>query len=275
MGCRPDRSLDATNIAAGGCAGRPALFRHTGPVSVRDNLRLLGFFVAAVVVLAACTGSEESAAPAGPKLDPEPRGLQTISAAAMGEVQSVRFSLSRTGAPVFIDAAEAISLESLEGVFSSPASAEAELKVLVNQSLGTKIGAVAIDEEIWLSNPVTGKFETLPPGFDIDPSSFFDPKGAWQPLLEKLTDVSFIAEEDRDGEAYHITGTAPEEQIRSITAGLVRGEDVVVDLWLDPSSGLVKAIEFETSLAGEPTQWELTLSDYGESFEIRDPTLGQ
>lgn len=193
----------------------------------------------------------------------------------MGEVESVRFTLARTGAPVFIDAADAISLESLEGIFSAPASAEAELKVLVNQSLGTKIGAVAIDDELWLSNPVTGKFETLPAGFDIDPSSFFDPKGAWQPLLENLTDVRFVGEEVRDGVAYHIRGTAPEAQMRSITAGLVRGDDVVVDLWLDPSSALVKAIQFDAVLSGAESSWELNFTDYGESFEIRDPTIGQ
>ena len=33
--------------------------------------------------------------------------------------------------------------------------------VTVDESLSTKLGAVAIDDEVWLSNPVTGTFEPL------------------------------------------------------------------------------------------------------------------
>ncbi len=224
----------------------------------------------------ACTGGDGSSANDGEKLATDAAALQSASAAAMGEVVGARFTLERSGAPVYIDATEAIGLDSLEGVYSAPASAQAELKVTVNDALRTRIGAVAIDEEIWLSNPVTGTFETLPPGFDIDPSSLFDPKGAWQPLLESLDSVEFVAEEQRDGvDTYHLTGTAPEARIRAVTADLVRGSDVDLDLWLDARTALVRAIEFDTEIGGSSNGWVLELDDYGETFEISDPTVGQ
>jgi hypothetical protein len=124
------------------------------------------------------------------------------SATAMGAVTSVEFSLRRDGAPIYIDEFERIALDSLRGQFTVPTRAQAELSVTVNGNLATRLGAVAIDEEVWISNPVTGDFETLPVGYDIDPSRFFDPEGGWQPLLANLQDVSIVGIDDR-GEQHH------------------------------------------------------------------------
>lgn len=219
-------------------------------------------------LLVSCGGGEDLG---GEKMATDADVLQAATAEAMGAVTSVRFELDRTGAPVFIDQVESISLDTLEGRFQSPGSADAILKVTVNGSLGTKLGAVAIGDEVWLSNPVTGKFETLPPGFDLDPSLFFDPKDGWQPLIEGLRDVEFVAEEDREGTTYHLTATALAENMEAITAGLVRGQDVDLDLWIQPVTGDVRAIEFSTEFDGAVSEWVLELREYGEEFEIVPP----
>lgn len=230
------------------------------------NVRVVVAILLAVLV--ACGSSEDLG---GPKLAHDPAVLQSTSAQAMADVTSVRFTLERTGAPVYIDQVESIALDGIEGRFSVPGSADAILRVTVNDSLGTKLGAVAIDDEVWLSNPVTGKFETLPPGFDIDPSLFFDPKGGWQPLIEGLTDVVFVAEEQREGTRYRLTGVAPAERMQAITAGLVRGQDVELDLWLHPATAAVTAVEFSTVFDGAQSDWVLELLDYGEDFTIEPP----
>ena len=231
--------------------------------------RALGVLpVCVVALLVACAGEDLG----GEKLPMDAGVLGPAAADAMGEVESVQFQLERTGAAVFIDGAESMSLDALDGRFSAPGSADAILEITVNGSLGTKIGAVAIDEEVWLSNPVTGEFETLPAGFDIDPSLFFDPEDGWRPLLAGLTNLQFVAEEDRDGTRYHLTGVAPADAMQSITAGLVREQDVELDLWLHPVTALVVAAEFETAFDGESSQWVLELENYGEPFVITDPT---
>ncbi len=234
------------------------------------RLRLLLLCALSILLFAAasCGGGEDLG---GEKLEQNAMSLQAASAEAMGAVTSVRFELERTGAPVFIDQIESISLDNLEGRFQSPGSADAILQVTVNGSLGTKLGAVAIGDEVWLSNPVTGEFETLPPGFDLDPSLFFDPKDGWQPLIEGLTDVEFVAEEDREGTRYHLTGTALSENMESITAGLVRGQDVDLDLWLHPVTADVRVIEFSTEFDGATSDWVLELREYGEEFVIEPP----
>ena len=209
----------------------------------------------------------------GTPLPTDAAALGAASAEAMGQVTSVRFALDRTGAPVFIDPAKSLSLDTIEGRFSAPGSADALVKVTVNGSLSTKLGAVAIDDEVWMSNPITGEFETLPAGFDIDPSLFFDPKDGWRPLLEGLEDLQFVGEEDRDGTRYHLTGVAPATEMQSITAGLVRGQDVELDLWLHPVTGLVTAVEFETTFDGATSMWVLELFGYGDEYTITDPTV--
>ena len=209
----------------------------------------------------------------GAVADPDADVDEVVAAAAeaMGEVTSVEFRLDRDGAPIYIDEFESLALDSLIGQFTVPNQARAQLTVTVDGNLTTEIAAVAIDDEVWISNPVTGDFETLPPGFDIDPSRFFDPEDGWQPLLANLRDVELVGIDDRGGERYHVRGVAPASEVENITVGLVDGQDVPVDLWIHPGTHLVTHLEFSTTIDGADSQWELDLDRYGESFTIRPP----
>lgn len=227
-----------------------------------------------LALLVTACGGDGGSDPTGPTIAPDATVIVEESAAAMGEVTSVRFELERSGAPVYIDTAGAISLNSIDGRFDVPGSADAVVEVEVGGALTTELGAVAIDDDVWLSNPITGELEPLPAGIELDPSSFFDPEGGWRPLLENLDDVELLGIEDRDGSAYRVRGIAPAAQVEVITAGLVDGLDVVVDLWIDPVTGLVTAVEFSADLGDGETIWELTLSDYGEEFDISPPPEG-
>ena len=210
----------------------------------------------------------------GAVADPDAEVTEVLarSAEAMGAVTSVEFRLDRDGAPIYIDEFESLALDSLIGQFTVPTRARAQLTVTVDGNLTTEIGAVAIEDEVWISNPVTGDFETLPPGFDIDPSRFFDPEDGWQPLLANLSDVELVDIDDRGGERYHVRGVAPASEVENITVGLVEDQDVPVELWIHPGTFLVTALEFETTIDGARSQWELELDRYGESFTIRPPT---
>ncbi|MGH9134319.1 MAG: LppX_LprAFG lipoprotein [Ilumatobacteraceae bacterium] len=225
---------------------------------------------AAVLALIGCGGSDE---PGGEPLPAETAAIISASAQAMGDVTSVRFTLTRSGAPVFIDEFETLALETVDGRYSAPGSADALLTVEVNGSLKTELGAIAIDDTVWLSNPVTGEFEPLPAGYDLDPSSFFDPERGWRPLLAELREPELVGEEDRDGDRYHVRGVAPADQVEIISAGLVRDQDVAIDFWIHPVTGLVTAAEFTTTYQGADIDWVLELRDYGETFAIEPPQV--
>lgn len=221
----------------------------------------------------ASSPEDDQVADDGAVADPNALATEVVdsAASAMADVTSVEFRLHRDGAPIFIDEFERIALNSLRGQFSVPGKAQAELEVTVNDNLATRLGAVAVDDEVWISNPVTGDFETLPAGYDIDPSKFFDPENGWQPLLANLQNVTMVGVDDRGGERYHLSGTAPAEQVSDITVGLVQGQDVTVDFWIHPGTYLVTAAEFETTIDGGTSDWNLELDHYGDTFTIEPP----
>ncbi len=232
--------------------------------------------VAGCLALVACRGDSDGSEPTEPTIAADPTAIVAASAIAMGETTSVRFELRRTGAPVYIDQFESISLKNAIGEFTVPRSARAALDVTVDetsdQPLQTQLAAIALDDEVWLSNPITGNFETLPPGYDIDPSLFFDPENGWKPLMENLTDVDLVGTEQRDGnDRYHIAATAPAEQVEIITARLVRDQDVAIDFWIQPVTGEVRTAEFTTRVPEGDVTWVLELSDYGDEFDIEPP----
>lgn len=203
--------------------------------------------------------------------DADPTRIVAEAADAMGAVRSVEFRVERSGAPVYVDEFESLALDALVGRFAVPARAQAQLTVTVDGNLTTEIGAVSIDGVIWISNPVTGAFEPVPPGFDVDPSRFFDPEQGWRPLLADLGEVELLGVDDRGGDRYHVRGLAPAARVEELTVGLVRGQNVPVELWIHPGTRLVTRAEFATRTAGAETRWVLELGRYGEQFTIRPP----
>ena len=226
--------------------------------------------VALAATVAGCGGDAEAT---GPTLAPDLGEILAVSANTMGEVDTVRFTIERGGAPVYIDPLDALEFVSAEGRFEGPSSADAVVVVAVGD-LRAQVGAVAIDGETWITNPITGDWEPTPEGYAFDPATLFDPELGWRPLLaSELTDPELIGLEDVDGEElYHVRGLASEDRIEVITAGLV-SQDVVLDLWLDPVDGAVRIAEFPTTYRGEESSWSLVFFDYGEPLEITVPDL--
>jgi hypothetical protein len=231
----------------------------------------------AALIGAACGGDTDADEPTGPTLPADANAIVTASAEAMGDVTSVRFDLRRDGAPIHIDQFESIAIDRIVGEFTVPQSAQAALDVEVNASLKTQLAAIALGTEVWLSNPITGEFETLPDGYDIDPSRFFDPENGWRPLLAGLTEVELVGLEqrkgDNGGERYHIRGIATADQMKIITAGLVSNQNVEIDFWIQPVTALVRSATFTTAApeSGGDVDWTLELSQYGAEFTIVPP----
>lgn len=222
--------------------------------------------VIAAIALAGCSLPEAS----GPVLPLDAEQLTATSAETMAAVESVRFRLEANGDPVFIDPLRTLALVDVEGRFVVPAKADALLTVEVNESLRTQLGAIAIDAEAWLSNPITGVFEPLPESYGLDPSRFFDPEQGWRPLIENLTEVETIGTDDL---GHHLRAVATGDDIRRVTAGLAARQDTPVELWLDVRTAAVVRAEFETSIDGATTAWILELEDYGTEVTIEPPDL--
>lgn len=225
----------------------------------------LPILLAAVLVVAACSGTPEA-------VDPDAVIARSIE--RMGDVETVAFFLERTGIPVYIDEDNTIEFTSAEGRFLSPESTDALLTVRAF-GIPARVGAVQIEGETWITNPITGAWEDAPAGFTFDVAALFDRTQGWSALLDGgLTNVLLVAEEEVDGETLaHFRVTAPADRIEQITAGMVSGQAVDGDLWILLSTGEIRELAFDTDMADGVTTWRLVMTDYGTEVEITAPDL--
>lgn len=235
------------------------------------SLRFLLVVVAALAVaLGTGCGSDE---PAGTTIAADVDAVRTAAARAMGEVDTVRFTIERSGAVVHIDEGGALAFERASGRFAAPSSADALVTVTAGGA-AIEIGAVAIDGTTWITNPVSGRWEEAPAGLGFDPATLFDPDLGWRPLLATgLRDARLVEPEpDADGR-YHLRGVADAERIAVLTGGLV-DESVPIDVWVEATTGRVLEARFETGEPDGVTAWRLALSDYGEPVDVEAPDVG-
>lgn len=243
-------------------------------------IRRLSPVIVLAVLAAACSGGSESttttttAAPVV-TIPPDVDSILTASAQAMGEIDSVHFTIGRAGALVAIDEAGTLVFDFAEGRYGPPGGADALVTIDVSD-IKIRVGAIAIDGATYLTNPITGRWETVPDAYQFDPAALFDPDVGWRPLLASgYSDVTLISTEDREGIAtYHLKGTAQEDRVESITAGLVSNQDVELELWIDIVTGHVREVAFTAISSNGQSFWTLTFSDYGADITIEPPDLG-
>lgn len=231
--------------------------------------------IAVITVLGLAAAScGAGGSPPGSTLPPEPGPVLAAASQAMGSIDTVRFTIERTGDPVYIDSRETLAFDLAEGRFAAPSSAEAVVTLSVGD-LKSNIGAIAINGRTWLTNPITGKWAPAPSGYSFDPAALFDPETGWQPLLATgLSDVEWIGVEDRPaGRLYHIRAVADGDRVAVILAGLIDKQEVNLDMWIDPASGHVVTASFSTTFDGRTSDWQIEFSDFGDPVEINPPDL--
>ncbi|HSR15243.1 MAG TPA: LppX_LprAFG lipoprotein [Gemmatimonadales bacterium] len=202
-------------------------------------------------------------------MPPETGAILEAAIAAMSGVDTVAFSMERSGAPVEI---EDLEFASAEGRYAAPDSADALLSMRAGD-LTVRLGTIAVGERVWLTNPLTGAWEQLDPGTGFNPAIVFDPRLGWVPLLgEDLSDPVYVGTEEVGGvEAHHLSGRIAARRIEALTGGLVEPQDVAADLWFDAVSGRIAAMSFTTRGPGGDTHWRIDLSEYGAPVDIRPP----
>ena len=234
------------------------------------NRRLLVTLVLLAAGASACSSTDATTTTAPPTAVQ----LLEASAATMGSVDTVQFSIERGGEPVYIDTQGFLEFVSATGRFAAPGAAEALVTVSA-LGLSTEVGAVVIEGETWLTNPITGLWEPTPPGYTFDPATLFDPEVGFRALLrEGIPTVEDLGDELVEEETFrHVRFTAAGPRVEVITAGMVRGEDVLVDAWIEPVSGELRRVTFPTTIGPLPTEWDLTFFDFGADITITPPDL--
>lgn len=225
--------------------------------------------MASLLVIAACGGSSNGAATtAGPASAAE---VLAKAGPVLQDLESVRFLIEVDGDPVYIDGSELLAASSAEGQYQAPASFQAVVQVKVF-GITAEVGAINIDDDQWITNPITSDWERLPPDFGFDPLTLFDPDiGLGAMLAGGVEDPQFTgASEGVD--TYSITGTLQGSQVEVITAGLVAEPQVEILAAIDASTFHVESVTFDTG--GGASQWTVSFSDFDEPVTIEPPETG-
>lgn len=227
--------------------------------------RLVALVSCVTLVVGAC--SSDGATDSADTID----DVLAQSSAAMAEVETVQFVIEQTGADIFIDDDGLVQFVSATGRFAAPASADALVDVAA-LGLNTTVGAVAIDGQVWITNPLTGNWEPAPSGFSFDPTDLFAPETGWSSLLgEGLQDPELLSEGSSAGE-HRVQGTVAADRVAILTGGLV-DESSLLDIWIDANTNLVSRASFDVETDDGPTSWTITLHDFGSDVTINEPDL--
>lgn len=229
-------------------------------------MRRIGAIMTAMALVVGACGGDETETTLPPELDT----ILAAAATAMADVDTVHFSLVRGGTPVYVFTE--VEFLDAEGDYEAPDRAAAVARVSA-AGLNVQIGAIAVDGETWITNVITGAWEPAPDTLSIDPALLFDASVGIPRLLDTdLADAELIGLEDSStGARYHVSGLGPAERIETLTFGLVRGQDVTIDMWVDPVTGRLQEVAFVTLYGGEDATWRMTFSDYGSEVSIPIP----
>jgi lipoprotein LprG len=237
----------------------------------------IGILTGVVVLMTGCSSDPETDAAD----EPDPDLILTESAAAMAAVESASFTIEQTGGSLFIDDNDQLAFQSADGRFAAPASSEALVTV---DALGftTQVGAVAIDGDLWFTNPLSGEWIEAPEDFSFDPAAVFDPDEGFPALLTEasgaaeLIDDSAEASDNEDeqeiGDRLHLRTVVSASRVSTLTGGLV-DEASEVDLWIDPDTSRVLEVAFDIELDDAVSSWRMTLGDYDAEVTITPPEL--
>lgn len=230
-------------------------------------------FCAVAIAIFACGGSksDDNSATA------TAISAQTILANAatrFGQVSSFHFKLSIDGS-VPLDAANALALHGAEGDLSRPDSAQAKADVgFLGATISIKFVSVGGDQ--FITNPITGAWETAPAGLGYDPAVLYDNDNGIARVLSALQDPKIAGTETVAGEeSYHITATVARADAQPIAAGALASQTPTIDLWITKSqSDLVKLTLRDSDSSGDnSTTWTLELSQQNKPVTIERPNV--
>jgi len=214
---------------------------------------------------ASCGGG--GAAPPAASVDVD--DLISRAADAMASLESARFTMERSGAVVEVAGLE---FATAEGQYAAPSSARAILGMKVGD-LSVDIGTIAIEDRVWLTNPLTGGWEEITGGTGFNIAVIFDSRVGWVPLLtDDLSGIEYLGMRDGgEGSRHVIHGTIAASRIEFLTAGLVEAQSVESDIWLHPESGHITRVEFETTMEAGVSRWVIEMSDFDAPVTIDAP----
>jgi len=194
----------------------------------------------------------------------------------MLSVQSLHFVIEISGKLSYLDDPPTLALKRAEGDVKRPDSVQAIVKI---SSFGvvSEIGIIGLGSEQYVTNPINQQWERVPQGqgWYFDPAILFDPEYGIEAVLQ-YPDWTLETSDDKDSQSYYILGgRLPGERLWLLTSGMIRSENVLVDIWVSREDGYVHRIHIvePASDPEDPTRWLIEFSAFNEPVSIEAPPV--
>ncbi|MBI4494585.1 MAG: LppX_LprAFG lipoprotein [Chloroflexi bacterium] len=202
--------------------------------------------------------------------EPTPREALDRAAEAMEQLKSAHFSLETEGGALQLG--PGISVATAEGDVVSPDRVRLKFTLRLG-TMSAESQLVAIGEQLYLTNPLTGRWEKVPVKLAA-PQLLHRERGVSN-VLRKVADPQKIATETLDGaRTYHLRGSVPASPIAQMVGGQPMGESVVGEVWVDADDFRVRQVRLEGAIGpGDKatTVRLLKLSRFDEPISIEPP----
>jgi len=229
--------------------------------------------LALVCVVASQAFSREVAlAQAGRGKAPAPQEYLNRAADALLELKSAQFTLTREGAPAFLDEKNGITFTAAQCSYAAPDRVSCNVKVSSKTGSILQLTRVWVPEGTFQSNPLTRQFGRAPADSSFNGAVLFARSGIPEILRTSVQKtVAAGTEKIRDKNTIHLKGEVRGDKLNPLMGSTLQPEAMYpVDLWMaDPSAQPVKIHVTEPAGNG----WLIELFSANEPVEIPTPKI--
>jgi hypothetical protein len=136
-----------------------------------------------------------------------------------------------------------------------------------------EVEIITVGEDIYMTNPLTGKWELLPVQFSI--LEVFDPNTGIAAIMKGMVDLARLDDEKIEGvSCYHLSGSIASDELRPITVTSVEGVAIPIEVWIGEEDFLVRHIKLEGKITESEVEGiirTIKLSSFNEEVSIEVP----
>lgn len=236
--------------------------------------------LALTLAVAACVYSPQEEGYAPP---PAPQDLLSESAAALREVQSLKFSLTHQRGSMYFrdDAGAHIKATDITGEWDAAAGLALVIDAYlvrgrqVEPTSGTyfPLQMILVPEGLYITDPLSGQWVLQSPDLAIIPVGALSQ--AMAALLSQIGTPNLEGVEDIDGrETYRVAGSIPASAADWLPMDLSENSQADIILWIDRADHLPRQVQLIGAIGqyDDPgTMRQLLLSDFNQSVQITPP----
>ena len=219
--------------------------------------------------------------PPTPTPAPDAKSIAKGAADKMQTLSAFHFVIKVIGAPQLVTG---VTLSAADGDLVKPDKISANLGVVVANSLRVNSQAIGVGEESYFKNPLSKKWDKMPPDWGFRPQTFFDADKGIGGIVTRIENIQIVNSESVDGaDSWHLAGIVAGKDVAPISANTLGTYPVNFDVWVGKGDSLVRKITMKeivpgvtpgtTPVAGTPipSDWTMTFSEFNKSVDIKKP----